>query len=138
MGEVEALVPDGAAVSGSAVGLALLVGVGAVVASGADERVVFGGGVEVVTAAEAESGDTSREVSVLLGTVTVVVPDGVAVDKGGLVVFGAVTCEKACTSDGTAGSIDLRAVGGFGSVEIVNRSEHDLGQADDERGTRRD
>ena len=80
----------GAAVRGSAVGLALLVGVGAVVASGADERVVFSRGVEVVTAAEVGSGDTSKEVSVLFGSVTVVVPDGVAVDEGGLVAFGSV------------------------------------------------
>ena len=114
-----------AAVRGSAVGLALLVGVGAVVASGADERVVFSSGVEVVTAAEVGSGDTSREVSVLFGSVTVVVPDGVAVDEGGLVMFGSVDCDQACSSDGRADSIDLRAIGGFGSVEILTQSEYD-------------
>ena len=46
--------------------------------------------LEVVTAAEVGSGDTSKEVSVSFGSVTVVVPDGVAVDEGGLVAFGSV------------------------------------------------
>ena len=106
-----------ARLTGGALSLALLAGVGGVVASGTDARVVFGS-----TEQQVQRTDEPIAVSVLFGSITVVVPDGVVVDPGGLVVFGSVECEQACRGDGDV--IDLRALGGFGSVEILAEAEY--------------
>jgi hypothetical protein len=101
----------GIGVSG-ALGLAVV----AAVASGTDARAVFGSAVERV-------GKEDAAVSVLFGSVQVVVPDDVRVDTTGLVVFGSVDCEQACSGGGSGEVIDVRTVGAFGSVEIVTESE---------------
>ena len=107
-----------AKLGGSLLTLALLGGVVGVVASGTDGRAVFGSTVTRVT-----EGDTA--VSVLFGNVQVVVPDDARVDPGGLVVFGSTDCQDACDGSGDGPVIDLRAIGGFGSVEILTESEYE-------------
>lgn len=102
----------------SALALALLAGVGGVVASGTDERVVFGSGTEIVRDEQSQVA-----VSVLFGSVEVIVPDDVEVDTGGLVVFGSTDCQDACDGLGAGRVVQVRALGGFGSVEILTQSE---------------
>jgi len=101
----------GAGVSG-VLGLAVV----AAVASGTDARAVFGSSDERV-------GSQDAAVSVLFGSVEVVVPDGTRVDTSGLVVFGSVDCEDACNGPGTGEVIDVRTLGAFGSVTIRTESE---------------
>ena len=102
----------------------LVLGAGGVVASGTDERVVFGSGVERVS-------DTDDEVavSVLFGSMQVVVPDGVRVETTGLLVFGSTDCVSACSGSDER-VVTVRGIGGFGSVEVVTQSEFDAGQRD--------
>ncbi|MGI8536467.1 MAG: DUF1707 SHOCT-like domain-containing protein [Mycobacteriales bacterium] len=102
----------------SALTLALLAGVGGVVASGTDKRVVFGSGTEIVRADQQQVA-----VSVLFGSVEIIVPDDVEVDTGGLVVFGSTDCQAACDGLGAGRVVQVRALGGFGSVEILTQSE---------------
>lgn len=105
-------------IGSAAVTLALLAGVGGVIASGTDERVVFGSATQTVRA-----GDSPVEVSLLFGSITVVVANDVRIDRGGLVVFGSARCNAACAS-GSGSVVELRAVGGFGSVEIMTQDEY--------------
>lgn len=104
-----------------AIALAGVLAAGAVgfAAAGEDRRVVFGS-----STVGAEAGD-DVEVSMLFGSMRVVVPDGVQVRTGGTVIFGSVDCEQACRGERTGGAVDVRAIGGFGSVEILTQSEAD-------------
>ncbi|CAN5129632.1 hypothetical protein BH24ACT10_BH24ACT10_09380 [soil metagenome] len=90
-----------------------------VVAAGTDARTVFGSTTETVTADH----DGTVQVSVLFGSVRVVVPDDARVDTGGLVVFGSVGCEAACDGTGQGARIDVATYGGFGSVDVVTETE---------------
>jgi hypothetical protein len=101
----------GIGVSG-AVGLAVV----AAIASGTDARAVF-------SSADERVGSQDAAVSVLFGSVEVVVPDDTRVDPTGLVIFGSVDCEDACGAGGTGEVIDVRTVGAFGSVTILTESE---------------
>ncbi len=93
----------------------LLVAAGALLAVGSvvDDVSVFGSQV-------VQAGTAGRDVGVLFGSVTVVVPDGTTVDSGGLVVFGSRDCETACSGSGPR----VRSWGAFGSVEVLTQSEH--------------
>ena len=97
-----------------AAGLALVAGALVGVGSAVDDVSVFGS--QVVRA-----GDAGRDVGVLFGSMTVVVPDGAPVDSGGLVVFGSTDCDTACSGNGPR----VRSYGAFGSVEVVTQSEYD-------------
>ena len=97
----------------------LVLGAAGVVASGTDQRVVFGSGTAQVQEQERDE----VQVSLLFGSVKVVVPDGAEVQLGGLVVFGSTECDKACDGQGTGQVVRLRSVGGFGSVEVVTQAE---------------
>ena len=103
----------------------LVLGAAGVVASGTDERVVFGSGIERVSEA-----DDEVALSLLFGSVQVVVPDGAEVETSGLVVFGSTSCEQACDGDGSGQVVRLRAIGGFGSVEVVTQTEYEADQRD--------
>ena len=105
--------------SGAAIPLGLGLGLVAVIASGTDARTVFGSTTERVGADD----DGAVQVSVLFGSVIVVVPDDVRVDTGGLVVFGSVDCVAACDGTGEGRRIDVSSYGGFGSVEVVTETE---------------
>ena len=108
-----------AALGGPLLTLAMVGGVAGVVASGTDGRAVFGSEVSPLAATQ-----TSASVSVLFGSVQVVVPDGSRVDTGGLVVFGSTSCVQACLGDGPV--VELRSLGGFGSVQVLTQSEFDV------------
>lgn len=112
-----ALARLGRRLTAAALPLVLLAGAGAVVASGTDGRVVFGS--TTVGAGD----DRDVDVSVVFGSVEVVVPDGARVDRDGLIVFGSVSCDAACDGSGTGPVISVRSLGGFGSVDIVTTSE---------------
>lgn len=101
-------------------GLALVAGALVGIGSAVDDVSVFGS--QVVRAGEA-----GRDVGVLFGSVTVVVPDGRQVDSGGLVVFGSTDCDTACSGNGPR----VRSYGAFGSVEVVTQSEYDAQRAGD-------
>ena len=105
--------------SGISVATVLGLGLVGVIASGTDARTVFGSTTETVTADH----DGTVQVSVLFGSVRVVVPDDARVDTGGLVVFGSVDCEAACDGSGQGARIDVSSYGGFGSVEVVTETE---------------
>lgn len=100
---------------------------GAVLLAGPDAAAVFSSTTERV-----QSGDDRVQVSALFGTVTVVVPDDVRVDPGGLVVFGSTTCAQACEPTGGT-VVDVVGVGAFGEVAILTRSELAERQAADAR-----
>jgi hypothetical protein len=95
---------------------ALLVGAGAVFAAGDDAAAVFGSRTVVVPSGQSE-------VTVLFGSVTVVVPDDALVRQTGTVVFGSVDCDQACDPAQRGPRVDVRSGGGFGSVEVLTRSE---------------
>ena len=100
------------------VGSVLAIAALGVVASGTDERVVFGSATQRVT-----SGQDDVAVSTIFGSVRVVVPDDVQVDTGGLVLFGSTSCEAACEGGPDQTVIDLRSIGAFSSVEVLTESE---------------
>jgi hypothetical protein len=95
---------------------ALVVGGGAVLAAGEDGAAVFGSQTVSV-------GDGDSAVSVLFGSVTVVVPDDARVSTSGTVVFGSVECRQACDPQQSGEVVDLRSWGAFGSVEVMTRAE---------------
>lgn len=101
----------------------LLLGAAGVVASGTDRRVVFGSGTVQVREDAVEEQEV--QVSLLFGSVKVVVPDDAEVQIGGLVVFGSTECDDACDGKGTGPVVRVRGIGGFGSLEVVTQSEMD-------------
>jgi hypothetical protein len=102
----------GAGVAG-VLGLAVV----ASVASGTDARALF--------SSDVAPGPGDKSVSVLFGSVDVVVPDGAQVDKGGLVVFGSVECGDACSASSDGPVVQVRSIGAFGSVTILTQSEYE-------------
>lgn len=115
--------------AGLAVPAALL---GALVLAGPDGTTVFGSSVERVSA-----DDRSVQVSTLFGSTTVVVPDGLQVDTGGVMLFGSTECHAACAST-TGPVVEVRTFGGFGSVEVVTQRELEAERREDEREERRE
>lgn len=108
---------------GVGVGGVLALGAVGVLASGTDERVLFGSGTETVTGDE-----QSVAVSWMFGSVQVVVPDDAVVDVTGFSPFGSVACADAC--DGVASTpgartvpLEVRAVGLFGSASVLTVTE---------------
>ena len=99
-------------------GLAAALAGGLVVGSQQQGAAVFGSRELTVAPDQGEV-----EVSVLFGSVTVVVPDGVRASSVGLVVFGSTECEDACRRPGPAGTVEVTGFGGFGSVEILTEAE---------------
>ena len=115
-------------VGAALVPLALLSGSAAVLAAGEDARTVFGSTTEMVR----PDGDTTVvEVSVLFGSVQVVVPDDAQVDTGGLVVFGSVDCGAPCAGNGDGSRVEIVARGGFGSVEVITMTQYRAGGSGD-------
>lgn len=95
---------------------ALAVAAGGALAAGQDGAAVFGSRTVSVQ-------EGSGEVTVLFGSVEVVVPDDARVDTRGMVVFGSVDCEQACDPDQEGDVVQVRSWGGFGSVEVLTQSE---------------
>jgi hypothetical protein len=106
-------------------------------ASGAVSLVVVAAGAvavgSVVTADDGASvfgsrevtvqpGESRVEVGVLFGSVRVVVPDELRARTSGVVVFGSTQCRQACRT-GSDEVVEVRGLGGFGSIEVVTESE---------------
>lgn len=90
---------------------------------GADDvaGAVFGSTQQTVSAAALEA---DRQLSVgtpvAFGSVEVVVPEGVNVERDGVVIFGSTSCEPSCgVAAADAPTVQIRSFGAFGSVEIV-------------------
>jgi hypothetical protein len=101
---------------GAAVPVALIGGglyLGAQVVTSEDGASVFGSRTITVSDTDGEV-----EVGVLFGSVTVVVPEDVTVRTAGTVVFGSTECQ-ACAGTPGGGSVVVRGIGAFGSVEVV-------------------
>ncbi len=92
---------------------AALFGAGSVVT--ADSAAVFGSRVVHVQVGE------PRDVAVLFGSVTVVVPNDALVDDGGFIIFGSNDC-KACDEPGSK-RVTVRGRGAFGSVQIETEAQ---------------
>lgn len=95
----------------------LAAGAVGLVAAGPDGRVLFGS-----STVGAQPGD-EVQVSMLFGSMIVIVPDDARVQTSGTVVFGSVNCEQACRGEGTGEVIVVRAIGGFGSVGVLTVTE---------------
>jgi hypothetical protein len=95
---------------------ALVAAGGTALAAGEDGAAVFGSRTVSVT-------DGSSAVTVLFGSVELVVPDDARVSTSGTVVFGSVECRQACDPQQSGEVVDLRSWGAFGSVEVMTRAE---------------
>lgn len=98
---------------------------GAYVATQPDGAVVFGSSERRV-----DSGHV--RVGALFGSITVVVPDEARVTVGGVMVFGSSESDVR-TSTPQGPEIEVDAVGGFGSVEVVTQSQAADKAAEDDR-----
>ncbi len=91
--------------------------IGGLIVAGPNGASVFGSRVVPVDQ------DGSVQVSVLFGSVDVVVPDDARVQTSGLVAFGSVDCDQACSPGKQGKDVTVRSIGGFGSVSIKTESE---------------
>lgn len=129
--------------AGALVPVVLLGAAGAVVLAGSDGAAVFGSTEKRVLDAPRTTSEV--HVSVLFGSVEVVIPDGAHADTSGFVVFGSVDCKLACDSVSPNGDVSpgqvvrvadtgqvvhVRGVGGFGSIEVKTASEAALSKTD--------
>lgn len=81
---------------------------------------VFGSASQVVSAVELEAGDVGVGAPVVFGSVDIQVPEGVTVERDGVVIFGSTSCEPACVAAAAdAPTVQIRTLGAFGSVEIT-------------------
>jgi len=102
------------------VALALAVPVGWVLSADDVAGAVFGSASQVVSAVELEAGDVSVGAPVVFGSVDIQVPEGVNVERDGVVIFGSTSCEPACVAAAAdAPTVQIRTLGAFGSVEIT-------------------
>ena len=108
-------------------GLAALAYGGLQVAGG-DAVSVFGSSVEHVRPGQHVS------TAVLFGSTTVVVPDDVQTDTRGGVLFGSTDCtQQACSPAAPlAETVQVRVLGGFGSVEVLTEAEYADRQREDD------
>jgi len=102
------------------VALALAVPVGWVLSADDVAGAVFGSASQVVSAVELEAGDVSVGAPVVFGSVDIQVPEGVNVERDGVVIFGSTSCEPACVAAAAdAPTVQIRTLGAFGNVEIT-------------------
>lgn len=122
----------GRALAGLALATAVLVPTAWTLSS--DDRAVsvFGGSEHVVqTFQNADGqvelvGDGTVGALVLFGGVDIVVPEGVNVERDGVVIFGGSDVSDAAAGfDPEAPTVTVRTFGGFGSVDILRPGEQD-------------
>jgi hypothetical protein len=106
------------------------------------EVAVFGGNERIVSQQEAEE-EITINAATAFGGVQVIVPDGVAVDMDGLVVFGGSTCDACAQGDSANGTVRVRAWGAFGGITVQTQSQNeaedrgdDLEELREDRGDR--
>jgi hypothetical protein len=99
--------------------LAVLGYAGVQVLGAADGRAVLGD-----TTVNVAAGQEKVQVGMLLGDVTVVVPDDAHVARTGTVIAGDVTCGQACTPAPPGGrTLVVDASGALGDVHVLTASE---------------
>jgi hypothetical protein len=99
--------------------IALALPVGWTLAADDVAGAVFGSASQTVSAADLEAGDVSVGAPVAFGSVEIQVPQGVNVERDGVVVFGSTSCEPACAAAAAdAPTVQVRAFGAFGSVQV--------------------
>jgi len=89
---------------------------------------VFGSNEQVVQAESLTAGEElTIGAPVAFGSVAIEVPEGVNVERDGMVIFGSTEC-PACNAQVAAGAptVRVRTFGGFGSVEITHPGAGDL------------
>lgn len=114
----------GRALAGLAVAAAVLVPTAWTVSSDEVVPAVFGSNTEIIRSVE--DGDTVGA-PVLFGSVDIAVPEGVNVERDGIVIFGStdVSAAAASQADAEAPTVTVRTFGGFGSVDIRRVGEAD-------------
>jgi hypothetical protein len=81
---------------------------------------IFGENQHVVATQSLEAGEElTVGAPVAFGSITIEVPEGVNVERNGVVIFGSTDC-TACgaQADPDAPTVRVRTIGGFGSIEI--------------------
>jgi hypothetical protein len=107
-------------VAGALAAVALALPLGWTLSADQVAPAVFGSTTHTVSAAEVQAGDTSVGVPMAFGSVEVQVPEGVRVDQDGGVIFGRSDCEPCGTATSAGPTLQIRTVGAFGSVTVVN------------------
>lgn len=82
---------------------------------------VFGSNETAITTQDIADGNDTVALPVLFGSVELTVPEGVRVERDGIVIFGDTAC-PACANLAAGEdvpTVTVRSFGGFGSVEIV-------------------
>lgn len=106
---------------GALAAIALALPLGWVLSADDVAGAVFGSDSQTVSAAELEAGDVSIGALVAFGSVDIQVPEGVNVDRDGVVVFGSTSCGPACAAAAAdTPTVQIRTLGAFGSVEITH------------------
>lgn len=106
-------------VAGALAAVALALPFGWVLSADDVAGAVFGSASQTVSATDLEAGDVSVGAPVAFGSVEIQVPEGVNVERDGLVVFGSTSCEPACPGAAAdAPTVQVRTFGAFGSVEV--------------------
>ncbi len=85
-----------------------------------DQASVFGSGSTDVSGATV---DTTVRVGVLFGIEKVVVADDAQVDLSGVVVFGSTVIRQGPVGSGPVVHVHVHASGGFGSVQVIRKSD---------------
>lgn len=81
---------------------------------------LFGSTTQTVSAAEVAATDNySVGVPVAFGSVEIQVPEGVNVERDGVVVFGSTDCGPCGADVAGAPTVQIRTAGAFGSVDVV-------------------
>ncbi|HEX6256079.1 MAG TPA: DUF1707 domain-containing protein [Euzebyales bacterium] len=106
--------------AGLLVAAAFAVSVGWAVTADDVASAAFGSTTETVSAAQLEAGDTSVGTLVAFGSVEIRVPEGVTVERDGVVVFGSTDCAPCgAAAPADAPTVQVRTIGAFGSVDVV-------------------
>lgn len=100
---------------------ALAVPVGWTLAADDVAGAVFGSTQQTISSSVlAAEGSVSVGTPLVFGSVEIQVPEGVNVERDGVVIFGSSSCEPACVAGAAdAPTVQIRSFGAFGSVEVT-------------------
>lgn len=108
-------------VAGVVAAIALAVPLGWALSADTTVPALFGSNQQtILTAGLAPGDEVSVGAPLAFGSVAIQVPDGVNVERNGVVVFGSTSCEP-CGAQAApdAPTVSIRTVGAFGSVEVT-------------------
>lgn len=78
---------------------------------------------QVSQQALADDGYAAVNATTMFGSVEIIVPDDVAVESTGLVLFGSTNCDACAEPSASDDVVRVRGFGAFGSVNIIRESE---------------